>query len=244
MIIDLCADLVKTRDYGRYITVFFAPRRLRNFLWVLYALNCELAHIRHMVARENMMGLIRLQWWRDAIAELYDGQILNHHVLHGLATLKDQKEFWQRDDFNHLIDLYEEDFRHDKADKDAMLGRHVQQNKVLLEMALKLYDRAVAPEIINMVALRHTQAKYILQNEWLPNHLPIFTAHAEHDLQSVPRHAIRGLAPLLLVDIARYDFSLIRKAGYKQPDIIPETYRSLMAFYLWRKNILFNIKYL
>ncbi|CCG42436.1 phytoene/squalene synthase family protein [Magnetospirillum molischianum] len=60
------ASLLRCDDRERFLTVLFAPADCREDLFALYALNVELSRIREQ-AREPMAGLIRLQWWRDAL---------------------------------------------------------------------------------------------------------------------------------------------------------------------------------
>lgn len=235
MTIDICAENVKSQDYGRYVTILFAPRSLRKFLWVLYAINCELMHIRQVVAAEKMMGLIRLQWWRDSIAALYKGQHVNHHVLQGLSTVMQDKIVWQEHDFKALITAYENDFHHD----EHMLSSQVTQNEILLRMALQVFDKQVEPVVINMIAKHYTQAKALLRHEM--NHemnsadKKTLITDSLRELDNIERKKIRGTAPLLWGDIARYDYTMLLKG--KIPS--PEVYRFLMAFYLWRRNLFF-----
>ena len=61
-----CAELVRTADRDRYLSVLFAPADRRNALHALYAFNAELARVRE-VAHEPMPGEIRLQWWREVL---------------------------------------------------------------------------------------------------------------------------------------------------------------------------------
>jgi len=60
------AALLRRDDRERFLTVLFAPPERREDLFALYALNVELSRIREQ-AREPIAGLIRLQWWRDAL---------------------------------------------------------------------------------------------------------------------------------------------------------------------------------
>lgn len=60
------ATLVRQYDRERFVTALFAPADRRDDLFSLYALNVELTKIREQ-AREPLAGLIRLQWWRDAL---------------------------------------------------------------------------------------------------------------------------------------------------------------------------------
>lgn len=67
------AEQVRSHDRDRFVTALFAPAARREDLFALYAFNLEIAKLREVV-REPMMGQIRLQWWRDAIAAIGQGQ--------------------------------------------------------------------------------------------------------------------------------------------------------------------------
>lgn len=82
--ISFCAALLRKQDADRYLTVLFAAAERREALFALYAFNLEIARIREAV-REPMMGMIRLQWWRDALAEIGQGKIRAHEVVRPLA---------------------------------------------------------------------------------------------------------------------------------------------------------------
>jgi NADH dehydrogenase [ubiquinone] 1 alpha subcomplex assembly factor 6 len=69
---------LRQHDRDRYQTALFAPAERRNALFALYAFNYEVARIRESV-REPMLGLIRLQWWRDALDEIYAGKPVRRH---------------------------------------------------------------------------------------------------------------------------------------------------------------------
>ena len=63
-----CANILRRQDPDRYLTALFAPADRRPDLFSLYAFNLELARARESVS-EPIMGRMRLQWWRDALAE-------------------------------------------------------------------------------------------------------------------------------------------------------------------------------
>jgi phytoene synthase len=73
----LAAEL-RRHDRDRYQTALFAPGERRDALFALYAFNYEVARIREYV-REPMLGLMRLQWWRDALDEIYAGKQPRRH---------------------------------------------------------------------------------------------------------------------------------------------------------------------
>ena len=63
----------------------FAPADRREALWALYAFNHEVAKTREVVT-ETRLGLIRLQWWKDAVLGIFNGQKpLKHQVVEPLA---------------------------------------------------------------------------------------------------------------------------------------------------------------
>ncbi|HQT67922.1 MAG TPA: squalene/phytoene synthase family protein [Acetobacteraceae bacterium] len=57
---------VRACDPDRFFAALFAPAAQRDVLLLLYAFNHELARARE-VAREPMLALIRLQWWREVV---------------------------------------------------------------------------------------------------------------------------------------------------------------------------------
>ncbi len=102
-----CLDQVRRFDRDRYLTALFARRPARDDLLALYAFNLEVARTREMV-REPMMGLVRLQWWRDVIAGIYGGADRRHQVVQPLAAAI-RRHGLARDRFDRLIDAREAD---------------------------------------------------------------------------------------------------------------------------------------
>lgn len=76
--------IVRRHDPDRYFTALFAPVARREALFTLYAFNHELARARE-VAREPMMALIRLQWWREVL----EGARRQHEVAGPLGVALD-----------------------------------------------------------------------------------------------------------------------------------------------------------
>jgi phytoene synthase len=62
-----CKTQVETYDHDRYILTMAADAGARPHLWALYAFNHEIAKTREVV-RDVNAGLIRLAWWREALA--------------------------------------------------------------------------------------------------------------------------------------------------------------------------------
>ena len=80
-----CAEQVRRHDPDRYLCALFAPAARREALFALYAFNDEIARTREQVS-EPMLGMIRLQWWRDAVAAIHDGKPPKHDVAEALAA--------------------------------------------------------------------------------------------------------------------------------------------------------------
>lgn len=72
------AEHVRARDPDRYLAAIFAPVAQREAVFTLLAYNAELARARE-AASNPLAALIRLQWWRDAIAEARAGRPARRH---------------------------------------------------------------------------------------------------------------------------------------------------------------------
>jgi len=97
-----CAAQVKEHDPDRYMLTLFCPEESHDALFALFAFNYEIAKTREIVS-ETQLGLIRLQWWRDAIEKIYtDGEVLEHEVLKPLAKAIEEHTL-PREHFEKLI---------------------------------------------------------------------------------------------------------------------------------------------
>jgi phytoene synthase len=83
--LEYCLDQVRLGDRDRHLALLFAPAAARGHLAALAAFNLELARARDQVS-ESLLGLIRLQWWREAIEEIRaGGMVRQHQVVSALA---------------------------------------------------------------------------------------------------------------------------------------------------------------
>lgn len=103
-----CAAEVRRVDYDRYLSALFAPRHVRQHLFAVYAVNHEIAKTAE-TAREPLAGAIRLQWWREAMDEVYAGKPRRHEAVLALAETLRAHDL-PRDQFEALIDAREHDF--------------------------------------------------------------------------------------------------------------------------------------
>ena len=106
------AALLRQHDRDRFQTALFAPAARRPALFALYAFNFEVARIRE-VTREPMLGQIRLQWWRDAIAEIYAGAAPRRHGVVEALSLAIREHGLSRAHFDALLAARELDLSDD-----------------------------------------------------------------------------------------------------------------------------------
>jgi NADH dehydrogenase [ubiquinone] 1 alpha subcomplex assembly factor 6 len=102
------AQQVRDADTDRFLTALFAPSSRREALFALYAFNIEVARVSEAV-NESMMGQIRLQWWRDRLAEIYSGEPPKGAEV-AQALCRAVRDFTlPRDSFDALLDARESD---------------------------------------------------------------------------------------------------------------------------------------
>ena len=64
-----CEALVRAYDKDRYLASLFAPAGPRRYLFALHAFVLEIGRVKAAVT-EPMTGVIRLQWWHEAVTGL------------------------------------------------------------------------------------------------------------------------------------------------------------------------------
>ncbi len=84
-----CEALVRAHDKDRYLASLFAPTDVRRFLHSLYAFDIETARVRYAV-REPLAGVIRLQWWHDALSGLRGEEASASPVMMALLDATEQ----------------------------------------------------------------------------------------------------------------------------------------------------------
>jgi phytoene synthase len=83
---EYCLAQVRQGDRDRYLALLFAPAAARSALAAIAAFNLELARASSDIT-ESMLGLIRLQWWREAVEEIgAGGAVRRHQVAEALAA--------------------------------------------------------------------------------------------------------------------------------------------------------------
>ena len=87
MSLEACAELVSRGDPDRFLAAMAAPPEARARLLPIYAFNLEIARAP-WVSPEPMIGQMRLQFWRDVLAEIEAGAAPRaHEVVRPLALV-------------------------------------------------------------------------------------------------------------------------------------------------------------
>ena len=147
------AALVRRHDRDRYQTALFAPADRREALFALYAFNYEIARVRELVS-QPMLGQIRLQWWREAVAAAFAAAPPRQHEVAGplAAVIADHR--LTRCHFDRMIDTRERDLAEEPPATLAHLKDYAEGTAAtLLYLALEVLGvtepaaRAAAREV-------------------------------------------------------------------------------------------------
>lgn len=83
--LDYLVAEARRHDPDRYLCALLAPARAREAILALLLLDHELARVPDLVT-QPIAGLIRYQWWRDAVAEAAAGRPREHPVVEALGA--------------------------------------------------------------------------------------------------------------------------------------------------------------
>lgn len=107
----------------RYLAATLAPPEVRPALAAIAAFAAEVARIPATVS-ETMLGEIRLQWWRDALAEGREGRRSGHPVTDALVDAAGQYDL-PADLIEAVIEARERDLSGGLPQDDAGLAAHL-----------------------------------------------------------------------------------------------------------------------
>ena len=132
-----CAATVRRADPDRYFSALFAPAERRPFLFALYALNHELARVAESV-REPMLGQIRLQWWREALAGARTSKPRRHDIVEAMAAVFSSSDL-PADLIDRMIDARSFDLSGDEFEDYAALENYLDATSgTLMRLAARI----------------------------------------------------------------------------------------------------------
>lgn len=149
------AQIVQEHDPDRFLLCMLMPSAYRADLLTLFAFNHEIAKTREVVS-ETQLGLIRLQWWRDAIAGVYErGEVLEHEILEDLADVIKRRGL-ARQYFDELIYAREFDLEDVlPAHMDGFLSYCDFTSTPLLKLCLQVMGDDPDGEVVQPVAINY-----------------------------------------------------------------------------------------
>ena len=121
--IQACAEIVQKSDPDRFAAVMAAPVWMREILFPLHALAIEVARAP-WATQEPMIAEMRVQWWRDALAEIAEGKnVRRHEVVTPLAEVLSPETAKMLDGFVEVRrwDIYKEPFEDNAHLRDYLL---------------------------------------------------------------------------------------------------------------------------
>ena len=192
------AALLKRGDPDRYLATLAAPVALRPKLFVLYAFNLEVARAP-WVTQEALIAEMRLQWWRDVVANAASGAARAHEVagpLHDLIRdVPLPLDVLDRMIFARRWDVYREGF----ADTTALAAYLDDTAAGLMWLAARVAGAACGAEATVRAYGRAAGMAAFLRA------LPELTARGRKPLPDAAPQAVAALARLGLawLDIAR-----------------------------------------
>lgn len=159
-------EKLKQNDYDRYISTLLAPKAKIEDILAILEFNIEIASVKNRVS-EKMIGLIRLEWWREAIDEIYDEAKTprNHIIVNKLSELCSKYNF-NREDFELILaarenDLEEKPFNTEEAFCEYAVNTSLSLNHLIavildvnlnedeqLDYLIKSYSKAWAVLVI------------------------------------------------------------------------------------------------
>lgn len=246
---DYCRDQLRQHDYELYATMLFAPAKHQSALAALYTLNLELEKIPFLV-REPMMGLIRFQWWRDAISSLYRCTIMRHKVIETLGYVLGQGVSWSESDFQALINVHEEKFKKEMPFYlNDLADYSTRQWGILLGMACELSgSKPPNPILESIIASAYgmtreikkipsyvSEGKLISQEGVKTTQYTLLNEVAEKVktlLSGITFKDFTDYSPLLVYFIALKKIKLLQKTDFNINEFIEKDHARNLAFYL------------
>jgi 15-cis-phytoene synthase len=128
--LDACAAIVERGDPDRFLAVMAAPANARPALLTLYAFNLEIARAP-WVTQEPLIARMRLQFWRDVVAEAGDAPPRAHEVAAPLASLIVSRSI-PRHLFERMIQAREMDLERAPFDSEAELWMYLEETSGIL----------------------------------------------------------------------------------------------------------------
>lgn len=150
--------IVRRGDPDRFFLSVMYPKNTHVPVWSLLAFQHEIAKTREVVT-EPTLGLIRLQWWRDALDHIYAGHpVPPHEILQPLADVI-QKYKLPQAEFEQLLQAREFDLEGKMPADLPSLARYARDTSApLIQLLLRVTDPGIGGEGAATVAQAYALA--------------------------------------------------------------------------------------
>lgn len=178
------AEMVRGRAPDRYLATLFAPPDVREALFGLYAFDQEIAKVRQVVT-QPIAGLIRFQWWREALEAIGEGRPAPAHPVAEALQHAWGRLCAARARLDAAIDARERELEGDPPETLAQLEQQlVATSSGIVLAALEILGASEAPaldagrrvglaiglaELLREIDARHERA-YVLPRDLLGRH--------------------------------------------------------------------------
>ena len=129
-----CAELVRRHDRERYLVSLFAAPAQRDDLFAILAANHEIAKTAEVVS-DPTIGMIRLQWWREAFDGIEAGTPRAHEVVLPLAGAAGRHPA-VLDDLRQVVDAREGDLSDESPEDLIALERYAEATGGAITVAM------------------------------------------------------------------------------------------------------------
>lgn len=242
---DYCLQQIKSYDYERYVAILLAPHSTQTSLAALYAFRIELDRVQTLV-KEPMMGLIRFEWWREAIQKLFAGDVLRHQVIEALHAAMHDNPSLNETDFQSLINAYQTDFETKEFSSIDQLWAHAEAlykpflalQASVNEITLGLLAQCAGMKHI-LIALQ-TKAQFMGLNSSDPllvQRVRELTEKLDQLLKDIPLKEMKKTSLMSEYLIIRRFADRLKKAHYSV-DLLGRQPDWLVSWYLFRKQLI------
>uniref|UniRef100_T1IUF8 NADH dehydrogenase (ubiquinone) complex I, assembly factor 6 n=1 Tax=Strigamia maritima TaxID=126957 RepID=T1IUF8_STRMM len=124
---EYCMDLVRRYDFENFLCSLLLPSNIRSTAFAIRAFNIEIAQVRDVVTNRDI-GRMRMQFWRDALENIYKDNPPQQPValeLHRVLRKDKLTKRW----FNRMIDC-RETYLNDRGFENVQLMEDYGENSV------------------------------------------------------------------------------------------------------------------
>ena len=113
-----CIELVRDRDREHFLVGMLLPKQARSGYFAVRAMNVELSTIQEAVGGNAATGQLRVGWWREAIAQVYERGHVETFPQHPVVTALSSaisRHSLSRVLLDEYLDARERDLCHDSS---------------------------------------------------------------------------------------------------------------------------------